>query len=205
MRELISSPGTRVVLLAALDDSERTGEVIAAAASLARALAGAELHLAHVVDAVDPPRVSVGGSPLAVPGAAALLEQGRRFVRRCLDEARPQCPDRRIVGHVAAGPAWREIVQIAIDVDASLVVVGTRPRGALGQLLLGSVAQTVVQRSPVPVLVAKHGPAPSGDLAPACPGCLERQAASGGRTLFCDAHAAHPTRAHLFVDVDEPR
>ena len=41
-----------------------------------------------------------------------------------------------------------------------LVVMGTHGRGVVGHLLLGSVAERVVQRSPVPVMTV-HGPQPA--------------------------------------------
>jgi universal stress protein A len=46
-----------------------------------------------------------------------------------------------------------EIVQLARDEEASLIVLGTHGRTGFSRLLMGSVAEVVVRRSPCPVLV----------------------------------------------------
>jgi nucleotide-binding universal stress UspA family protein len=197
-------PARRAVLVAAVDDSRQAAEVVSTATALVSALPHAELHLVHVVDAVDPPSVTLGGSPLTQPGETVLLEQGRAYLKGVMHDVAAACPPgTRVVGHVAAGPAWREVLQVAVDLDAALLIVGSRPIGALERLLLGSVAQTIVQRSPLPVLVAKGRQTLPGELKPACPACLSTQQESGGETLWCPQHQLHHPRAHLFTEVDE--
>ncbi len=53
----------------------------------------------------------------------------------------------------AEGKPAREIVAAAEDFDR--IVMGSHGRDALSQILLGSTAQTVVRRAPVPVLIVR--------------------------------------------------
>src|SRR5947209_6582652 len=57
-----------------------------------------------------------------------------------------------IRGDVGARPA-HEVVTAARDVDADLIVVGSRGQGAISGLLLGSVAHRLLHIAPCPVLV----------------------------------------------------
>lgn len=51
------------------------------------------------------------------------------------------------------GPA---ICEVATDVGAGLVVIGSHGHGWLRRVFLGSVSQHVLQHAPCPVLVARH-------------------------------------------------
>jgi nucleotide-binding universal stress UspA family protein len=54
---------------------------------------------------------------------------------------------------VRSGDPAATLLEVADDVDADLVVVGTRGRGGPDELLLGSVARTVADRARRPTLV----------------------------------------------------
>jgi universal stress protein A len=53
---------------------------------------------------------------------------------------------------VTGGDAWREIVRVAKERDCDLIVMGTHGRTGLSHLVLGSVAEKVVQHASCPVL-----------------------------------------------------
>jgi nucleotide-binding universal stress UspA family protein len=54
---------------------------------------------------------------------------------------------------VEAAPTWEGIVETAVNRQAGLVVLGSRPRGGITGHLLGSVASAVVAHSTISVLV----------------------------------------------------
>ncbi len=53
------------------------------------------------------------------------------------------------------GVIANEIVRIAKAREVDQIAMGTRGMGAIGSVLLGSVAQRVIHQSPVPVLLVK--------------------------------------------------
>ena len=56
---------------------------------------------------------------------------------------------------IANGTAREDIVTVAKDVKADLIVMGSRGLGTLSGVLLGSVSKYVLQQAPMPVLVVK--------------------------------------------------
>ncbi|GGK68689.1 universal stress protein [Amphritea balenae] len=54
---------------------------------------------------------------------------------------------------VAEGVPWKTILNVADEMDADVIVMGTRTHSAVGQFLLGSTANKVMQNSKRPVLI----------------------------------------------------
>jgi nucleotide-binding universal stress UspA family protein len=54
------------------------------------------------------------------------------------------------------GDAAMEIVHLAEDIEAGLVVMGSRGRGGIRRALMGSVSDSVVRHAHCPVLVVRE-------------------------------------------------
>jgi len=65
-------------------------------------------------------------------------------------------PPLQVVRAVEIGTPLVGIVRYARTHDIDLIVMGTHGRGAVQQLLLGSVAEHVVRQAPCPVLTVRN-------------------------------------------------
>src|SRR5687768_8514633 len=140
----------RVVV--ALDFSEPS---IHAATWVAQHFArGAELVLVHVIHVPAPPRFLEG----RYPPADRLVETARVGAELRLRELVSSIATGLIWTEVRVGEPDEEIVRVAAEYRADLVVVGRpAPRAGLWGGL-GSTAQRVLRRSAVPVLLAAEVP-----------------------------------------------
>jgi nucleotide-binding universal stress UspA family protein len=131
-------------ILLAVDESEHARKAVPAAIELARA-GGGTVHVLHVREVVLA-RATVGGDT---------PEEAERLVAGVVEELKQAgVAAEGSVRSAAAGPA-RAILEQADDLDASMIVLGSRGLGALGGLLLGSVAHKILQLSACPVLVVR--------------------------------------------------
>jgi len=141
-------------ILVALDFSEVSRQALAWAIAYAAA-SRAEVHTVHVVDrhfhrgdlAADPSALKRGLDQVHAEAAAELK-------RQVTDEHRARVT--ALHEHVAIGRPPDEILAVATEIDAGLIVLGSHGKGAVERALLGSVAERVVRGARCPVVVVKH-------------------------------------------------
>jgi len=140
-------------ILVAIDGSEHADRALETAIALAEATHGT-LTLMTVVP--EPSSWILGGSYAVPINIEELREPVERQYRGMLDDAAKQVPE--AVPHttaIAHGNAGREIVERLRAGDHDVVVMGSRGRGAVSSIMLGSVSQQVLQESLVPVLTTR--------------------------------------------------
>lgn len=147
---------TKPPVLCAVDFSTDSEAALLWAARYA-ARETARLVVLHVV---HDPAASPGFYRKPEAGWQRPMEQAaQEMFEAFLDGVRERNPEAvglgRIVTMVLAGLPAGRITEAAGEIGAGLVVVGTRGRTGLPHILLGSVAQRVVQVSAVPVTVVK--------------------------------------------------
>jgi hypothetical protein len=97
------------------------------------------------------------------------------------------------------------IAQLAADLEADLVLVGTHGRRGFSRVLLGSVAEGVVRLAPCPVMVMRPREVAEPalpTLAPPCARCIETRKKTAGKELWCEQHSEHHGRRHTYHYVD---
>ena len=87
------------------------------------------------------------------------VEQAEGEAREQLDSLREElATSTKVSVRVKTGVASKGIMETAEEEDSTLIVMGTRGRGRLRELLLGSTADTVSRRSSLPVLLVPNRP-----------------------------------------------
>jgi nucleotide-binding universal stress UspA family protein len=164
-----------------IKDPDSSGFALDQAARIAARIPGSHLHLIEVLAA---------DSDLAhVKESAGVLERYAAAKSSELDESL-----RLHLGvHVRRGDVAREIAQLAHEVTADMIVVGSHRRPHLKEFFVDSTVEHVIAGAPCPVFVAGPKPLPQAShvivIEPACPDCLRVRAASGGQEWWCPRHS----------------
>jgi nucleotide-binding universal stress UspA family protein len=82
---------------------------------------------------------------------------GARRFHNVVHRARAMAEERHVKlrTHVVAGHPVRDIVELATELEADLLVIGAQGHSALYERLIGSRADRLVNLAPCPVLVVK--------------------------------------------------
>ena len=203
----MSNPKKPYLIVVGIDYSPASDLALERAFELAAARPLTEVHVVSVVNLYGAQAI-VGGSaePVGLNGVtlaeatSALeryVEQRRSSFQGPLDSVGVRC-------HLRLDAPATEVAQIAADLEADLVVVGTHGRRGIARLLLGSVAEAVVRLAPCPVLVVRPKALPEQPprIEPPCPRCVEARKASAGAEFWCEQHRERHGQRHTYSQRD---
>ena len=143
----------KVVL--AIDGSEEAALAAEAATELSKET-GSEVHVTFVLPA---PEELIGHHWYAPEIRESVLEQARSEARKFLEGRAEQL---RLEGakvvdtHLRTGEPDKEIIRLSEEIDATMIVMGSRGLGAVRRALMGGVSDSVVRHAHCPVLVMRH-------------------------------------------------
>lgn len=139
------------IIVVGLDNSPRSGAVLAQAVELATALDAKLVVVRAVGLPVEVPVEALGVAPDELPGT--LLE----LARQALDSALAGVPAGLVDAVVTQlGAPWQVLCGIAADRRADLVVIGAHGHTFLVDRVLGTTAARVVSHAPCSVLVTRE-------------------------------------------------
>ena len=151
------SPGLVRRILCATDLAESSPRTIAYARALALKY-DAPVSLLHVVEmATDSPFAPMLGHMEHARLQAELMRLAREKLAQAVAEG-AAAPDPVVEARVSVGRASEEILKIATEQRADLIVMGTQGSGPLGRMLFGSTAHQVVRHATCPVLTVRPAP-----------------------------------------------
>lgn len=193
------------IILAALALDETGEYALREAARIAQQRAadgGSELHLVHVVREEDS-----NASASELVSLEHRLSDAPKRIQQYVEQIWSDTPS-KVIAHLRAGQPSRSILQTAVDINADIIVVGTHRRAGLKKLMLGSVAEQVLQHAHCPVLIALakdySGKIASDVIQPACPDCVSTRASSNGEHYWCERHSRQYSKPHVYEPNDRP-
>ena len=200
----------RFVVVVGVDFSETSRGALSRAFRLANRETNAEI---HVVWALPRSAPSIDGDALAIAVDDVPYEESatklRDFVQAELEafSTTEECRIKRTRVHLRVGAPAEEVAQMAADLDADMVVIGTHGRRGVRRFLLGSVAEGAVRLCHCPVLVVRpkdHAglSVPVPQIAPPCPDCVKARQKSDGADLWCEEHSHKHGPRHTYHGTD---
>jgi nucleotide-binding universal stress UspA family protein len=142
------------VIVVGIDFSEIGDQAMREAMRLTKQMPNSELHVTSVIKSDGNLRDKRALEHVAKELRSRLDELRAHTLRVCAPEHGANAFSQEIVFHARIGEPAAALIQVAVDVNADLIVVGTHRRHGVEKLLLGSVAEALIRSAPLPVLVA---------------------------------------------------
>lgn len=138
-----------VNILVPMDDSPMAKRALEHAVSM---YPDARITVLHVINYIEE-----SYSSRALVGPEKLKERGRERSEELFERAESIAEEHGtdIETESVVGDPSREIVAYAEDTDVDQIVMGCHGRSPMSRVLLGSVAETVSRRAPVPVTIVR--------------------------------------------------
>lgn len=142
-------------ILCPTDLSDESRSALAIACEWAKQF-GAELHLLHVVEGLSTPYPYLGPPFNEAMSWETMIRQKARDALTALTLP-GDSSTLKVVRELRSGSPIAQIVDYAQTSGIDLIVMSTHGRSGFSHLLLGSVAENVVRRSPCSVLTVRPG------------------------------------------------
>jgi len=145
---------TLKTVLVPTDFSDASESALRYGKSMAEAF-GASLHVVHVMEDL---LAHAWAAEVYVSSMPQLRDEIERESRQRLAALLAEAERKKFRAETAllAGNPFLEIIRYAKAHDVDLIVMGTHGRGPIAHMLLGSVAEKVVRKSPCPVLTVRE-------------------------------------------------
>lgn len=138
-------------ILCPLDFSEFTDEIVDYAVAIAKKF-DAELHFLHIIPSLN--YFTPYESFLTPENLIAIEKNIEAEVNKDFDKVMKKI-DMAAKKTIRNGAAFVEIIDYVKTESVDLVVMGTHGRSGIEHILIGSVAEKVVRKSPCPVLTIR--------------------------------------------------
>lgn len=142
-------------VLIAIDYNPVSEKVVEKGHELAKSL-NAEICLVHVIDDIGfyetqyPSFMGYDGYSGMGPNFDAAIEM-RKIAEDFLEKAANHLNDPNVKTHLAEGDTAKALLAYAEECNADLIVMGTHSHSVFEKLLMGTVAESVLEKTKIPV------------------------------------------------------
>lgn len=187
-------------IVVGVDNTETGTRALRSALEIASEGPRTEVHAIRVIEPIADPVLGV-----LPPSTEEQLGELKDVLQEAIQKMITDAGDLRVaavVAHVTLGAPARSIVNLAAELDADLIVVGTHGRRGIRRAILGSVAEEVVRTAGCPVYAVRPKDHPQEarvpQIEPLCEDCANVRYKTNNAELWCERHQGHHPRAHVY-------